>query len=112
MTVAATLIVIAPELEAIDSDRRDDVIAWAELRVSGSKFGSVRELAVAYLAAHMLTVGARSGDSGAISRRREGDLEVAYGLQQNVQGLDSTSYGQEYKTLCKENIIGPMTRRI
>lgn len=107
-----TLLLIAPEFSTVDIARRSQVLCLAALRVSKSKFGDRYNLAVSYLAAHMLTVSTRDGGgsvTGAVKSRKEGDLSVTYGGNDALSSdLSSTSYGQEYKRLIKENIFGPM----
>jgi len=108
-----TLLVIAPEFSTVDPVRRSKVLALAALRVSQKVFGDRYNMAVSYLAAHMLTVADRDGGgsvSGAIKSRKEGDLSITYagGDGSTNSGFGSTSYGQEYLRLIRENTFGPM----
>lgn len=112
MSVDATLILIAPELEAVPAASRSSMIALAQLSVS-TAFGDSQDLATAYLAAHMLTVSTRSGNAGAVKQVREGDLSISYGANESSKSkgsLESTSYGMEFLRLRRENIISARTR--
>jgi len=109
VTVKAKLQLVAPELDALPTERVDGVIELAEDQV-GQVFGRNRELAVAYLAAHMLTVGQRAGAGGAIAMKREGDLQLQFQGTGDDAGLGSTSYGQEYRRLKRLHVFAPRTR--
>lgn len=114
MSVADTLAVIAPEFDALDPATRDAAIAIAESQI-GANFcggGSVRELAVAYLTAHTLTIRERSGNAGAVTSVREGDLSIGYGASGVSSPLGATSYGQEYERLKRQCLIGARNRMI
>lgn len=112
MTIAQTIEDIAPELASIDPDRRDRIIALAENQVSAKVFGDLYEAAVAYLAAHMLTMAGRSGKAGAVTSISEGQLSIGYQAGQNVSGLMATSYGQEFVRLRSQRVIAPRTRMV
>ena len=112
MTIAQIIEDIAPELASVDTDRRDRIIALAENQVSAKVFGDLYETAVAYLAAHMLTVAGRQGNAGAIGSISEGQLSIGYQAGQNVSGLMATSYGQEFARLRRQRVVGPRTRMV
>ncbi|MBC3540654.1 DUF4054 domain-containing protein [Rufibacter sediminis] len=97
MSVDATLLVIAPEMMAVDETRRLAVIDLAAKSV-GPAYGDNRELATAYLAAHMLTTSGRGGNTGSVKSIREGDLSITYGGGEGT-GYQSTAYGIEYVRL-------------
>lgn len=117
MTVDAKLTLIAPELDSLTQQERDDTIALSELQV-GADFcggGELRELAVAYLTAHSLTLRARAGNAGAVGSVSEGDLSITYrsaGGATGLEGLSTTSYGQEYERLKRQCVIGARNRTI
>ena len=111
MSVSATLDAIAPELVSTEANRKALIISLAEKQV-GQVFGELRELAVAYVAAHMLTMtnrGAVGGAAaGAIQRIKEDDLEVAYASTGDKSPYASTSYGSEFLRLRKACVLTPM----
>lgn len=109
MAVKDKLQLVAPELDALPTERVDGVIELAEDQV-GQVFGRNRDLAVAYLAAHMLTVGLREGSGGAIASKKEGDLQVQFQGPPDTAGLAATSYGQEYGRLKRLHVFTPRTR--
>lgn len=101
------LTAIAPETDCVPEERRNVILALAEDQ-TGQAFGSARNHAVALLAAHMLTIGNRAGNAGAVSQAKEGDLSLSYAVNQYTDdALDGTSYGQELKRLRKTYIFGP-----
>jgi len=59
-----------------------------------------RPQCVAYLAAHWLTLRDNEGVAGSITSRKEGQLQVNYSGATG-QGLETTSYGQQYKTMVR-----------
>jgi hypothetical protein len=104
----SALQVIAPELfNPTVNPTIDAALGLADIRTSQSAFGVKRDLAVAYLAAHMLTLAGRRGYGGAIIGLKEGDLAVQYGGgRQESRALEATSYGLELIQLRDENIFG------
>jgi len=106
MSDAATLFdMIAPELAG--NANKADAIALAETQ-TGKAYGDAREHAVALLAAHILTVANREGQSGAVSTIKEGSLSIGY--QGNVSGyLGTTSYGAELDRLRRSYIMSART---
>lgn len=107
MTPAEWIPVIAAELATVDLS---GAISAAELRVVERLGGEKRSLLVAYLAAHIYTVGARAaGSTGAISKISEGHASIEYTNGQNnspTQGLSSTIYGQEFDALRRDLVLG------
>lgn len=112
MAVDDTLLLIAPEMSAVSSADRAGVAALAALSVSSDVFGDQEELATAYLAAHMLTIRGRAGNSGAVKGLKEGDLSITYGSDSNGMNgeYSATSYGQEFLRIRKGVIFTARTR--
>lgn len=110
--VADILLAIAPELDTESPRRIKTFIDLAEDQV-GTVFGSRRDLAVAYMTAHMITVANRLGKGGAITSESEGELSRSY--QQAGDGTDpimSTSYGQEFKRMSRAAVFSPRNRMV
>lgn len=102
--VLQILLDIAPEMAAEDEDRVTRTIALAASRV-GKCFGDARDLAIAYMVAHILTIGARAGAGGPITSETEGNLSRSYGATASKNALMSTSYGQEFERLRQERCL-------
>ena len=115
MTVAsidAILILIAPEFAATLQATREVFINLAIAQVGTfSCNASVYDLAVANLAAHMLSISTRRGGSGQITSETEGSLSRSFGAVANASGFGATSYGAEYLRLVSAFILTPMTRQ-
>lgn len=111
MSINNILLDIAPELEDIEEAHRLRIIDIASNQVN---FGSkpIKDLATAYLAAHMLTISKRSGNSGPISSEKEGDLSRNFGGAVGSGYYNSTSYGLEFKRLARAFIFGPRTSEV
>jgi len=112
MTLDAILLLICKEAANIDSGIRASFISFAQLQV---KFAAdnpdIQNLAIANLAAHMLTMSLRSGASGQISSETEGSLSRSFsGIVMDVGGYSQTSYGQEYLRYRNMFILGGVTR--
>ena len=105
LTPAQILPTIAPELTGDQSA----VIAIAEMQIAPGLCGDKRPLLVAYLAAHIATLGQRGGASGAIASKSEGALSVSFGGAMK-DGLNATSYGAEYDRLSRACVFTPGTR--
>lgn len=113
------LLVIAPKFTAVDSERLTAVIAIAAGQV-GAVFGSARNLATAYLAAHMLEIagdagGSVSGTGGLVTMEKEGELMRSYGPADGAGGSGDAVYkrtvwGQEYLRIRAQRVMGPRTR--
>jgi len=105
MAVRDTFDLIAPEFSA--DPNADGMLTLAANRISPAVFGSQLELAVAYLAAHMLALSRRAEQSGGggggvgpVTGERAGEVSRNYGSV-NFGGQDlayyaSTPYGLEY----------------
>lgn len=110
--ITQTLSDIAPELCDVDNSKKCRFIELAKLRINASAFGTGKyELAVAYLAAHDLTLSERTdGESrGSLKREREGDLEIEYS-DVDTQNPGSTKYLDQFDKLIKTCIFAPRTR--
>lgn len=107
MSALSVLQTIAPDLAS--KSNASQVLALADLRVSKNNFGSVRDQAVAYLAAHLLSLSnsnfRKSGSGGAVTSLREGDLSVSFGaVPGSDDSLSSTWFGQEFERLRRETV--------
>lgn len=112
MTVDSTLLVVAPEMAAVDGAQRTAMATLAALSV-GAVFGNQQELATAYLTAHMLTVSQRAGNGGAVKSLKEGDLSLTYGdTAQTKDPMASTSYGQEFIRIRNGKVFAARTRAV
>lgn len=107
MTPDQILPVIAPELGCVDAD---DAIAIAEMQIADGLCGDKRPLLVAYLAAHILTIGKRGGAAGAVTGLKEGQLSINYGSTGIMGSLGQTGYGAEYDRLSRACVFAARTR--
>lgn len=94
MAAADLIPVIAPEL--VGNAQLAAAIEMAGAQVSSSH--CYRDVVIANMAAHILTVGGRGGSGGAITSETEGGLSRSYGAAK-TDGLAATSYGQEVERL-------------
>lgn len=106
---------IAPEA----SDKPDvflqTLIDIAKPQVCISKNKKINNLAIAYLAAHMNSIGNRGGSGvGAVTSEREGDLARSFGVSGNVRdaALGQTPYGLEFLRLKNQFVLTPRTRNV
>ena len=110
-TPGELLIIVAPEFINIDYS---GAITVADMQIAPDLCGDKRPLLVAYLAAHILTIGNRSGGAtGAISSIKEGEVSVEYQNKKgdiSSTGLANTSYGEEYDRLRRSCVIAMRTR--
>lgn len=83
--------IVAPELVANANLAGAITIAEGQIAAGHCQ----RELAVAYLAAHILTMSKRAGSAGTVTSKTEGSLSIGYGAQSVMGALGATSYGQE-----------------
>lgn len=106
------LLLFAPEFT--DNPLSPDAIEAADLQVKPGLCGNLRPQLVAYLAAHILTIGGRaSGASGAIASVTEGKTSITYNNAKpylSTGGLSDTSYGREYDRLRRSCIMAVRTR--
>ena len=112
MSIIEILLSIAPEFNDTPIDRLNSIINIATPLVN---FGddNTKNLAIAYLSAHMLTISLRggSGISGPVTSETEGNLSRSYGYSNNSSLYSSTSYGIEFERLAKMFIFKPRTRQ-
>ena len=115
MSASSNLSLIAPQYDA--NTNRAGMLELAALRVNTTWFGAKYDLAVAYVAAHMLALNdplfRPSGEAGAVTSKKEGDLSINYssGGSASSDDYDQTSFGKQFEQLSKEcdlaiNIIG------
>lgn len=113
---------IAPEYAGEDPARLNTFITLAENQISQNIFNVDYDLAVAYLAAHMLALSSRNtigndsggdGLAGNITAKKEGDLSLNYALPAALSTKDgalaTTSYGIEFMRLRDMHVICPRT---
>ncbi len=103
---------VAPKFDSVDGARLSTVLGLATSQV-GSVFGTQRNTAIAYLAAHMLEIGnAASGSGGIITEETEGGLSRSYSGNANTKptAYDRTVYGQEFVRIRKQCVMGARTR--
>lgn len=104
-TAAQLLPTIAPEFSGTDTSAAIDV---AEMQIGINVGGDKRPLLVAYLAAHVLTLGQRRGAAGGVSSMSEGSLSISYGG--GGEGLGATSYGAEFERISRGCVFAARTR--
>lgn len=119
--VLAMVRVVASELDTIDDNTVLQYIDFAKTFVSERRFGPMYEKALAFYAAHLLTlksITAANGatdatlTAGAVTSEREGDLYRAYDYSGSSSSLLSkTVYGKQYLELLKMCIVPVITRR-
>lgn len=109
-TVVDILKEIAPEFASEDAARLDLFVELAAARISAPVFGKVYPQALAYLAAHLLSVSARSASAGAggaagpVTSATTGGVSVSFGQAQvsvstTDAALSTTGYGLEFLAL-------------
>ena len=113
MTVDSILSLIAPQFN--DIANKNDYINLARLRVNACLFGDKTNMAIAYMAAHLIAVSndpaREKGEAGNITSKKEGDLSVTFG-NFNTDGnsdLNLTSYGQSFQGMIDGTIPGVWT---
>lgn len=95
---------IAPEFSAISNEQVQRFIGYVTCHVSQSVFGCDYELAVAYLAADMMSITKRSAaTTGMITSKREGDLALGYKVPDDTSYV--TTYGQKFLQLRALHVI-------
>jgi hypothetical protein len=94
--------------------RLDDLITYAMTEVSATAFGDQYDKAVALLVLHQLAKEeSDAAAAGPVVGKREGDLAMTYarpyaGTQ--IDDLDGTKWGQEFKRLREANVFPVMNR--
>lgn len=111
MTPADLIPTIAPEFAGVDASA---AIAVAEMQVGPNLCRDKRPLLVAYLAAHIMSLGNRTaqagGASGEVSSLSEGQLSISFGASGVMGGLGQTAYGVEYDRLSRGCVFAARTR--
>lgn len=104
MTPSELLEIIAPDLSTLSN--KDGALLIAESQAPQCKN---RDLAIAYLAAHILATSKTNG-AGAVSGMSEGALSLSFATSGNNNSLSSTSFGNEYLRLTSACIFTARTR--
>ena len=104
MTPSELLEIIAPDLSSLPN--KDGALLIADSQAPECKN---RDLAVAYLAAHILATSKTNG-AGAVSGMSEGALSLSFATSGNNNSLSSTSFGNEYLRLTSACIFTARTR--
>lgn len=96
--------------------RLDDLITLAGEQ-TGTAYGGCRNLAIALLVLHWLTLETQNnGSAGSVKSEKEGDLQITYntsvGVSQKYPDLSQTSYGLELIRLRKSCLLTPRNRTI
>ena len=104
MTPSELLEIIAPDLATLSN--KDGALLIADSQAPQCKN---RDLAIAYLAAHILATSKTNG-AGAVSGMSEGSLSLSFATSGNSNSLSSTSYGNEYLRLTSACIFTARTR--
>ena len=99
-TASEILSAIAPQFD--DATGRQTILDLSESRTSETRFGNQRPEAVAYRAAHVLTLTSQTGawsggGSGSINSKTEGSLSVSFGNTTSKDDdafLSQTGYGK------------------
>ena len=109
MAIDGILQCIAPETAALTPEKRASLIEIATLQIPSTCRRNVRDLAIAYLAAHISSIASRGGAAMSVVSEREGDLSRSYGSSSSG-GMESTSYGQEFIRITRSCTFLPLTR--
>jgi hypothetical protein len=98
---------IAPNL-VVDSAIKNSFISMSKDETDASLFESVDKynMAVAYLAAHFLSLSKKSGDSkGVVVMEKEGDLQISYSNPRNSEGImNTTQYLDSYNSIMQSRV--------
>ncbi len=106
-TTQTQVLAIAPELADAAAEAWSIVLADAALQV-GANWGRKQEIGQRYLAAHRLTMIARSDKGGAITSERTGDVATSYAAA-GGEDYSETSYGREFERIKRGTVAGFMT---
>ncbi|BBO74404.1 hypothetical protein DSCW_18210 [Desulfosarcina widdelii] len=111
-TNAANVLAIAPELDGASQASWDLILADVATLITESAWGAKQEMAQRYLAAHKLSMIAKSESGPAVASEKTGDVSTTYAVPgSNADDLDETKYGREYKRLRRCTVAGIMTVR-
>jgi len=98
---------LAPEFSEVTNTKLNEITEFVQYQINEVCWGNRAPQGLALLVAHTLTVAERGGTSGSITMEKVGDLSRSYSAPQGNDGLDSTSYGKEFKRLRKMLVISP-----
>lgn len=117
MTSLEIFRLVAPELSNVSDTDVNSMIELASLEISKKVYKTLYEKALAYYAAHILTLNVLTGDDGVtsaypIKSEKEGDLSRTYAVSDSssVGSYEATKYGKELKRLGKLNTISLVVR--
>lgn len=108
---------IAPEFAGIADVRVARFIDRAKLSVNSDIFGRVYDLAVTYLAAHMISISNDPSSGGSsisqiVTSEKVGDLSRTYqesdSSTTNPSSLSRTRYGDEFLRLRRQCVLSPV----
>ena len=107
MAIADVLKCIAPEFDNVDSGVIACLISIAENQLDQATFEADYEAAVAYLVAHMLTIG-KGTDAGIVTQKRVGDLMIMFATPVAISDgvLGATNYGREFVRIRGLHVVG------
>jgi hypothetical protein len=112
MAILDVLSCIAPEFDSVAEAIRNCIIGLAENQVDQETFEADYEAAVAYLAAHMLTIRQyKTGNvAGSTNMKREGDLQLGFSTPAAVDNssLSDTAYGREFLRIRGLHVVGAL----
>lgn len=106
-TTQAAILSIAPELSTVSQATWDTVLADVAGQV-GVNWGSKQEIGQRYLAAHRLTLIARSEKGAGVTSERTGDVSTSYAAP-GADDYCETVYGREFERIRRGAICGFMT---
>lgn len=108
MSVDKTFILnLAPEFSSVSDPRIAFAITQASNFINSNVWpASQIDLAVGYMACHLLKIGSMAG-SGAVASERVGDLSTSYFQPGGSGGLSMTGYGQQLLALMSTLVITP-----
>jgi len=104
-TTKANVLLIAPALSVAEQAVWDIILLDVAEEVLETDVCKYQEQIQRYLAAHLMTVatgigmGGSPAVGGTITREKVGDIEVEYNGVDTGTGLETTTYGLEYKRL-------------
>ena len=119
MTTLATFRIQCPELSSVDDATVNHYLALTAARLEPSVWGVHYQQGLILLAAHLLTLRARTASAaagatgaGPVSQIKTGELTVVWGAVAGVVGTDAqyatTPYGVEYLNLRRAIPTSPL----
>lgn len=95
----------------VDEDRLLRLVEVMALQVPASKWGTKRDLGVAYLVMHEVALGDFQAGKGQVAKERMRDIETQYATpslgKDGAGGYGLTVWGQKFLTLRKQIQVGP-----